>query len=154
MIPRNNNTKFFFQSLSNVLYEQPRISHVPAQYDHYCSGTDSQQTISLGQSPPAGVPSVPVPTGLSRDSHALQLRLHKKKTINIKLRTALECISSRATTIPIITIIFIIRAIFMHRPAGKNQLTQRCRHIIATCCMPISWRFFFFLFVLFVFILL
>ena len=33
----------------------------------------------LSQNPPAGVPSVSVPTGLSRHSHQLQLQLHKKK---------------------------------------------------------------------------
>ena len=44
-----------------------------------------------------GVPSVPVPTGLSSHSHQLQLRLHKKNPS--KLRTALECISPRASTI-------------------------------------------------------
>ena len=38
-----------------------------------------KQTFSLSQTPPAGVPSVPVPTGLSRHSHQLQLRIHKKK---------------------------------------------------------------------------
>ena len=52
---------------------------------------------SLSQTPPARVPSLPVPTGLSRYSPRPQLRLHKKKTS--ELRTALECISSRATTI-------------------------------------------------------
>ena len=40
--------------------------------------------LGLRQNPPAGmpfvsVPSVSVPTGLSRHSHQLQLRLHKKK---------------------------------------------------------------------------
>ena len=38
-----------------------------------------KQTFSLSQPPPAGVPSVTVPTGLSRHSHQLELRLHKKK---------------------------------------------------------------------------
>ena len=55
------------------------------------------QTLSLSQTPLAGVPSVPVPSGLSRHSHQLQLRFHKKKTS--KLGTVLERISSRATIV-------------------------------------------------------
>ena len=51
----------------------------------------------LSQTPPAGVPSVPVPTGLSRHSHELQLQNHEKKTR--KLRKALERISSREISI-------------------------------------------------------
>ena len=35
--------------------------------------------LGLSQNPPAGVPSLSVPTGLCRHSHQLQLRLHKKK---------------------------------------------------------------------------
>ena len=55
--------------------------------------------LGLSQNPPAGVPSVSVPTGLSRHSHQLQLRLLKKKKDKNKLRTALECIPSTAITI-------------------------------------------------------
>ena len=53
--------------------------------------------LGLSQTPPAGVPSVSVPTALTRHSHQLQLRLHQRKRQN-KLRTALECIPSRAKT--------------------------------------------------------
>ena len=35
--------------------------------------------LGLSQNPTAGVPSMSVPTGLSRHSHQLQLRLYKKK---------------------------------------------------------------------------
>ena len=57
----------------------------------------STQTVDLSQTSHAEVTSVPVPTRLSRHSHQLQLQLDKKKPN--KLRTALECISSRAITI-------------------------------------------------------
>ena len=55
------------------------------------------QKFSLSQILPAGVLSLPVQTGLSPHSLQPQLRFHKKNAS--KLRTALECISSRATTI-------------------------------------------------------
>ena len=50
--------------------------------DHHRGGPEIPclHTIGLCQNPPDGVPSVSVPTGLSRHSHQLQLRLHKKKT--------------------------------------------------------------------------
>ena len=59
----------------------------------------STQTLSLSQTPLAGVPSTPVPTGLSRRSHQLRLTGTLQKNQTSKLRTALECISSRAITI-------------------------------------------------------
>ena len=68
------------------------------KHDDPMVSTDIQQNLGLSQNPPAGVPSVSVPTGFSRHSHQLQLRLYKKKRQN-KLRTALECIPSRAITI-------------------------------------------------------
>ena len=40
---------------------------------------ETKQTFSLSQTPPAGAPSVLVPTGLSAHSHQIQLRLHEKK---------------------------------------------------------------------------
>ena len=70
------------RATTNIPYPRPvRLRVVPIA---------STQTFSLSQTPPARVPSVPVPTGPSScHSHHLQLRLHKKKTS--KLRTALEC---------------------------------------------------------------
>ena len=54
------------------------------------------QPRSMSQTPPAKVPSVSVPIGLSRHSHQLQqLRPHRKK--HKQLRTALECVPSGAT---------------------------------------------------------
>ena len=38
----------------------------------------STQTLSMNLTPPAGVPSVPGPIGLSRHSQQLLLRLHRK----------------------------------------------------------------------------
>ena len=58
----------------------------------------NSRQFSLSQIPPAGVPSMPVPTDLSPHSHQVQLRLREKNTS--KLRAALECIPSRAITIP------------------------------------------------------
>ena len=40
---------------------------------------ETKQTFSLSQTPPAGVPSVQVPTGLSRHSHQRQRRLQRKE---------------------------------------------------------------------------
>ena len=40
---------------------------------------EKKQTFSLSQIPPAGMSSVPLPTGLSPQSHQLQLRLDKNK---------------------------------------------------------------------------
>ena len=76
----------------------------------------SASTYTLGLSPtrPARVPPVSVPTDLSRHSHQLQLRLHKTK--NHKLRTGLECISSRA----IVVHIYFRIAISPHLEVFKN----------------------------------
>ena len=50
----------------------------------FCSwlSKEKKQTFSLSQTSPAGVPSVPVPTGLSPHSHQLDLtRLLKKRRL-------------------------------------------------------------------------
>ena len=65
------------------------------------------QSLSLSQTPPAGVSSVPVPTGLFRHSHQLQLRLASHKKNTSKLTTALDCISLRANDNPV----FICRVV-------------------------------------------
>ena len=87
-----------FISRCKLAVNKTKKSHDEYRISPPCTTTSivpiaSTQQLRMSQTRPAGVPSVPVPTGLSRHPHQLRLRRHKKRTS--KLRTALECFSWR-----------------------------------------------------------